>query len=706
MHFVECVDLSKLQYLNTIDLSKYGFDKAYQKEIKTYINHMIKHKGEYTFKYTQKNNTRYYSTKSIQNISKIIRGFLYYDISTDIDQSNSSPCILRFLCRKYNIDHILLNDYCNNRYKYIEKHKDIKLKIIKIMYSNKNSSKNKDIKNLENEIHTIQKELIEIDEMKEIYKNNIDKNDSNYEGKALNNIIFYYENLIMQQMKKFINFNDLEIYGLMFDGFLIKGNHYENKKLLLDCESFINTRFTGLDMKLTYKEHDTTLKMPNDFKPIDINDLYEKQKETIEKIISKVDMPPCYIYQKEEDMNILNYTELKEYAKCKFKKVRNEEGKLKAFIDVWSEDENLRSYEKVIFDPKNENKNYLNLFDGFNCKLLDNYNEDNIFFRLCRHVINDDKIYNYFVDWMAHIIQKPYKKTNNCIVFFSETKGVGKDSIIEALKRLFKKYYAVISGIEDIEKTFNVHLSNKLLITAEEITSKARNFNDKLKNIITRTTYNVEKKGIDAIKLNDYSNYIFTTNNENCFKVEKGDRRLCFINCIEEELKNTNIDRYEYYNFINKQENIDEIFTILKNREIKYNIGIDPPPMTKYKQDLLNENKEAYIQFLYKLDALEFVGNEYTINELHDKCIKYAKEHYLSSSFTLQKFSKIIKSIFEEFYKRTTKNRLYIFNDINKFNKALFNYDQEYYLYVKQIDKFEMVEDDEEETAINPLDVL
>ncbi len=307
---------------------------------------------------------------------------------------------------------------------------------------------------------------------------------------------------------------------------------------------------------------------------------------------------------------------------------------------------------------------------------------------------------------MAHIIQKPYKKTNNCIVFFSETKGVGKDSIIEALKRLFKKYYAVISGIEDIEKTFNVHLSNKLLITAEEITSKARNFNDKLKNIITRTTYNVEKKGIDAIKLNDYSNYIFTTNNENCFKVEKGDRRLCFINCIEEELKNTNIDRYEYYNFINKQENIDEIFTILKNREIKYNIGIDPPPMTKYKQDLLNENKEAYIQFLYKLDALEFVGNEYTINELHDKCIKYAKEHYLSSSFTLQKFSKIIKSIFEEFYKRTTKNRLYIFNDINKFNKALFNYDQEYYLYVKQIDKFEMVEDDEEETAINPLDVL
>lgn len=706
MHFTECVDLSKLQYLNTIDLSKYEIDKQHQKEIKTYINHMIKHKGEYTFKYTQKNNTRYYATKSIQNLSKIIRGFLYRDISTDIDQSNSSPSILRFLCRKYNIDHILLNDYCNNRNKYIEKDNDIKMKIIKIMYSNKKSSKNKEIKNLENEIHTIQKELIQIDELKEIYKNYIDKNDSNYEGKALNNIIFYYENLILQQMKKFINFNDLDIYGLMFDGFLIKGNHYDNKKLLLECESFINTRYAGLDMKLTFKPHDTTLKMPNDFKPIDINDLYEKQKEEIEKVICKVDMPPCYIYTKNDEMNILKYADLKEYAKSKFKKVRNEDGKLKPFIDIWSEDENIRSYEKIVFDPKNKNKNDFNLFDGFNCKLLDNYNEDNIFFKLCRHVINDNKIYNYFLDWLAHIIQKPYKKTNNALIFYSEIKGVGKDSIICGLKKLFSKYYAQIENIEDIERNFNAHLSNKLLIYGEEITSKAKNFNDKLKSCITRTSCNMEKKGIDAIQLSDYSNYIFSTNNENCFKVENGDRRLCFINCIEKKLIDSNINPKEYYDFIEKKENIDEIFTILKNREIKYNIGIDPPPMTAYKQELLNENKPAYIQFLYKLNAFEFVGNEYTINELNEKCLKYAKEHYISTSFSLQKFSKSIKPIIEQFYKRTTKKRVYIFDDINKFNKALYDFDKDYYLYVNQIDKFIMVEDDEEQTAINPLDVL
>ncbi len=706
MHFVECLDLKKLQYLNSIDLSEYQIDKPHQKEIKSYINQMIKANGEKTFKYTQVNNTRFYSKNSIQNLSKIIRGFLYSDISTDIDQSNSSPSILRMLCRKYNIDHILLNDYCENREKYIEKDKDIKLKIIKIMYSNKKSSKNKKFQNLENELKTIQKELIEIEEMKNIYKDYIDIEEPNFEGKALNNIIFHYENLILQQMKKFINFNDLEIFGLMFDGFLIKGNHYENKKLLLDCQSFINSRFAGLDMKLTFKPHDKTIKMPENFEPINKNDLYESQKETIEKVICKIDMPPCYVYTKNQEINILKYSDLKEYAKSKFKKCIDEDGKKKAFIDIWAEDENIRSYDKIVFDPKNENKNDFNLFDGFNCDLLQNYDEDNIFFKLCRHVINDNKIYNYFLDWLAHIIQKPYKKTNNAIIFFSENKGVGKDSIICGLKKLFMKYYAQIENIEDIERNFNAHLSNKLLIYGEEITSKAKNFNDKLKSCITRTSCNMEKKGIDAIQLNDYSNYIFSTNNEICFKCENGDRRLCMINTIEKKLIDSDIDPKEYYNFIEKQENINQIFSVLKNREIKYNIGIDPPPMTQYKKELLFENKPAYIQFLYKLNSFEFVGNDYTINDLLEKCLKFCKENFLSSSFTLQKFSKSIKPIIEKFYKKTNKSRLYIFDDNYKFNKALFDYDKDYYLYVNQIDKFEMAEDEEEKTAINPLDVI
>jgi len=695
MYFTECADVKKIQYLNSLNLSDFGFDKPYQKEIKSYLNQMLKSNGTHTFKYTQKNNSRYYAPNSIQNMSKVIRGFLYNNISTDVDQSNSSPTILRMLCRKYNIQHVLLNDYCSNRESYIEKDNGIKLKIIKMIYSNRKSKQNKQFENLENELKSIQKQLIQIEEMKQIYIDHIESTEPNYEGKALNCICFYYENQILQEMKKFISFNNLEIFGLMFDGFLIKGNHYDNQTLLKDCESFVNTRFAGLDMKLTFKEHDTSIQMPKDFEPVNIDNLYEKQKEELEKHVSKIEMPPLYLHKKNEKITMLKYSELKEYCKSKFKKVRDDEGKLRPFVDIWSQDENIQSYESIIFDPKIlDQKNDFNLYDGFDCKNVEDYDDDNIFFKLVRHVINDDKLYEYFLDWLAHIIQKPYQKTNNAIVFYSEVKGVGKDSIVCALKKLFSKYYAQLESIEDIEKNFNAHLCNKLLVYGEEITSKAKNFNDKLKSIITRTTCNMEKKGFDSIQLNDYSNFIFSTNNENCFKVESGDRRLCLINCIEQRLIDSDIDCEEYYKYIEQPENIDNIYSVLKNRTIKYKIGVDPPPMTAYKQELLFENKPAYIQFLFKCDAFEFVGNEMTINELHEKCTKYAKDNYLSTSFTFQKFCKSIKAIIEPFYKRKSSKRFYDFNDINKFNKSLYDFDKEYYLYVNNLDCFKLEVDD------------
>ena len=48
---------------------------------------------------------------------------------------------------------------------------------------------------------------------------------------------------------------------------------------------------------------------------------------------------------------------------------------------------------------------------------------------------------------------------------------------------------------------------------------------DKLKEIITRTAQNLEKKGKDVIQVNDFSNWLFTSNNFDAFKVESDDRR-------------------------------------------------------------------------------------------------------------------------------------------------------------------------------------
>ena len=70
-------------------------------------------------------------------------------------------------------------------------------------------------------------------------------------------------------------------------------------------------------------------------------------------------------------------------------------------------------------------------------------------------------------------------------------------------------------------------MTNKLFIYGDEINANAKK---------VRPTQNLEKKVIDSIEIDDYSNYIFTTNNENCFKVEEGDRRLLMVKCPDNAL--------------------------------------------------------------------------------------------------------------------------------------------------------------------------
>ena len=53
---------------------------------------------------------------------------------------------------------------------------------------------------------------------------------------------------------------------LAFDGIMIDGNHYENTNLLKLLENHINNEFEDLNMELDYKEHDTSIKIPVDFK--------------------------------------------------------------------------------------------------------------------------------------------------------------------------------------------------------------------------------------------------------------------------------------------------------------------------------------------------------------------------------------------------------------------------------------------------------
>lgn len=374
------------------------------------------------------------------------------------------------------------------------------------------------------------------------------------------------------------------------------------------------------------------------------------------------------------------------------------------FCDLWLEDQYKRKHSKLVFDPSwkpNLYQNQLvpafNAFGGFlnydinTVKFEENESE---FICLMKYLFNEEKVFEYMKCWIASIIQNPETKTKVAPILYSKTHGTGKNSFVDGIIAILgRNNCGVVESIDDITRNFNAHLCNKLFIYGDEINANAKKVADRLKQIITRPEQNLEKKNIDAVLVDDYTNWLFTTNNENCFKVEEGCRRLLMIHCCEQKQTEYSRKSYEEIRDTNKLKKLFSFFLHYKqsNDSIlkygKFKIGYDSVIETQYKSEMLFENRPAYIQMLYK-DQESLIGKTFSSSLLYEETQKYAKSHFLSSNYTSQEFSKQSQRYLENFKVRGNTCNKYVFpNNKTEFEKHLYKVDEAYYRYVYQLEE-------------------
>ena len=438
------------------------------------------------------------------------------------------------------------------------------------------------------------------------------------------------------------------------------------------------------------------------------NEYYEYKKE-FELKVFKLDNPVSFCIENKNGLQILNKNDLITWSegKCPNIKISLDDSEVSVpFIKLWLADTEHRVLDDIIFNPRMPITNSYNLYKGSIYSEGQACTEDNIFFKLLKYVSNDDIAYEYFKQWIAHIVKTPYKKTNVAIVLYSEVGGIGKNAITDALCKLFENYSAHLESIEDLTKNFNSHLTNKLFIYGDEINANAKKISDKLKQIITRPKQNLEKKGIDSISLDDYSNYLFTTNNENSFKLDNEDRRYVMIRAPNVPLEKTDYDNF--YKFINDKDNMNELYNFFMNYENdSYNVGTGRAPITEYKKEIIYENTPAYKQFVFN-NIERLAGDCLTSSELNQEITEYAKKNYLSSNWTTSRFGIEMKKILEPYVKKSGCIK-YDFRKVKpaQLKEYLFNFDKSYYNYINDIspDDVPSFEDQEETQSENPLDV-
>jgi hypothetical protein len=494
-------------------------------------------------------------------------------------------------------------------------------------------------------------ELIE----KSTFKNIIEIND---DIKQLNNVNYNNDNLDNKRMR------DIE-------------NNIKKRNLLIDKElEKINKNFEKEQM------------LYEDKNIIDDNE-YNELKIKFEKRFFKL-LNGIY-YVDIDNMNYYDNKKLREYCRDTEFNVyyKNSFNKLIPFIDRWLDDKNKRTHKNIVFEPEYynipNNNNDFNLFNGFDYIETNEIIDDDFYFiKLLKHICNDEvDIYEYILSWIAHIIQKPHIKTKTSVVFYSNMKGVGKNAIIDCLTKLFNKYVGILYSIDDISKKFNSNLCNKLFIYGDEICAKASKLNDLLKNVITRSQCNLERKGIDALMVSDYSNYMFTTNNENAFKIEQNDRRMFMVRCSDDLLDNQFFTNY--YNEINNKNIMNRLFNYFKQyKNDKWKIGVDRVPPTQYKKELEYESRPGYIQFIYK-DISNISNRLWKSTDLFNASKEYCKKNYLSNNYTITEFGLNMNKLnLEKIRKRDCY--YYVIHNERLFRKHLYELDKNYYKVINNID--------------------
>jgi len=202
----------------------------------------------------------------------------------------------------------------------------------------------------------------------------------------------------------------------------------------------------------------------------------------------------------------------------------------------------------------------------------------------------NEKIYDFITEWMASVIQRPWKKIHIVLVV-SGLQGAGKSIFWEFFSKIFGIHGLVTPDSDLItHKFYGAELSTKVFVVTNETNFKHSKEANALKNQITSEFRKAEKKGQDIGLKKDFVNMVWTSNDPlNSFPVERGTNRRYFS--VEADGSRSN--RKDYFDELAEAFQGDNwiglraLFHYLNSRELG-SVDLNLPPHTEEKSDAIS----------------------------------------------------------------------------------------------------------------------
>lgn len=249
---------------------------------------------------------------------------------------------------------------------------------------------------------------------------------------------------------------------------------------------------------------------------------------------------------------------------------------LKPFIAHWVKDPLIRRYKSMVFRPPplETPPEMYSIWNGF---AVDRYKPaadrgvdvDSAAVKMFLEFISilcnrNDAVTGYLLDWMAQLFQQPSRKTGVALLLKGE-EGVGKNRFTDLIGAMLgaDKSLNTSSPKNTLYGEFTQLREGKFLIVINEANG-GDNFaaNDIIKDMITSDTFVCNAKSQNSYSIECFARFVFTTNNDNCLKVDSGSRRYQVIQVSSELKGNTEYfkalsaamedmhNRYELYRYL------------------------------------------------------------------------------------------------------------------------------------------------------------
>ena len=519
----------------------------------------------------------------VQMLQNRIRALFVRRFVRDVDMKNAHPTLLLYLCKKNDVDCPFLEAYVNNRAKLLEKHNLTKRDVLVAI------NKDRQFKTTSSWFRNFQAEMVQTREWFHENQHQFEGivfggNKDNPKASTLNRILCKLENEVLQVALGRVGPEN--VHTLMFDGFHLAESAFNG-----DVVPMLNEATAKWGIKWAVKPFDTEAHIPADFvfdydEWVETATDYATVKMRLERNNARILEPACFASRADENSPYVTCNR-EQFAHKVSNYVVVDDKCVKCIVPEWMKDATCRTYKTIDFVPEPDRcpESTFNLFTGFPRRHTDTKADTSILHEHLRDVIaaGDPQVYEYVLNWEAHLVQKPMTLPRVCLLLKSEQQ-CGKDSWIDKCERLVgSKHVHRTAKIDEMLGNFNPSLESKLVYQLNELEGKAGFANKEgLKDLVTASSYNINKKNQALMQHSNYLRIVIFSNNHTPIEIPYDDRRY-MVTKVSSVWKGNTAKFDEFHKAINNTCVMDAYYTELKQRDISKYDPRDRPITQAYR---------------------------------------------------------------------------------------------------------------------------